>query len=264
VALSNPCPDHVAELTNGNRVFHRLYVMAPSSPAEQISWGFDLDELRGRLEAPSRQANGSTAERLDFPSPLELKRAIRTLQARAQECEEVTLYINAHGSGGLTKKKIARGYDENGFNEQERIARTGEPIPESVNLGDGHLWDEELGDMLKGFRPNVSITVIMNSCYGGGFAGKNQVEESDLVQLIGLYTACFSLDVPGRTTLPEAVGEGIDRVADQNGRSTVRDVKGHMAGTGWPLGAPFDNPTDFEMGPIGSALGVSSGPTTPK
>lgn len=227
VALTNPCPDHVAELTNSKRVFHRLYVMAPRKLGEQISWGFDLDQLRGRLEAPSRQANGSTADRLDHPSPLELRRAINSLKAKAQECEEVTIYIHAHGAPPQ--------HGNPGSSIQPAA---------SANLGDGWLGDEQLGDMLKGFRPNVSITVIMDSCYGGGFAGPNQVEESDLVQLIGVRTPLYSYDCPGRTTFSEAIGEAIGQNGDENGRSTTRGVKALMATSGWPLGDPADSPTD--------------------
>ena len=56
-----------------------------------------------------------------------------------------------------------------------------------------YMQDTGLGPLLKNFKPNVSVTVIMDSCFGGGFAGKGNIEESRLVQVIGLYTICVVL-----------------------------------------------------------------------
>jgi hypothetical protein len=85
----------------------------------------------------------------------------------------------------------------------------------------------------------------MHSCYGGGFAGKGNVEETRLVQLIGTYTKCTS--VPGifdsLVLLEDAIKNGIEAAApkDATRRVTARDVKAHLLRTDWPLGQPFDD-----------------------
>ncbi len=106
------------------------------------------------------------------------------------------------------------------------------------------LFDKDMPEVIKGFRPNVSITLIMSVCFGGGFAGPGNVEENALVKVIGLYTFC-----PNDGTFDAAIRAGIEENAQKaaNERVTANDLKGYLTRQNWPLGAPFDDKTDNEV-----------------
>ena len=102
-STASACLHHEAELTNGERVFHRLYVRGwAKSPDERDSWMGQLGRIKSGLEAPGRQAPGSTTRTVEEPS-VEFFGAIGQLQAKAKPCEEVTIYIEAHG--GLMEER---------------------------------------------------------------------------------------------------------------------------------------------------------------
>ena len=241
----NECSGHVAELTNGNRVFHRLYAVTPGPwIGEIISWALDKKLLQSRLEAPGRQAPGSTTRSLQSPTVAQFKQEVKNLQALATGCSEVTIYVASHGLGGMREENRGERSEVDRALEAEMIKTNGERYAENVTLGDGVLWDEELGELVRGFAPTVSVTVLMDACYGGGVAGKNQVVEFDLVQVIGPNNKCPSIGVFG-PTLSNSINEGVDKLADKNGRVTVKDLKDQMKADGWKLGAPYDNEKDL-------------------
>jgi hypothetical protein len=241
----NECSGHVAELTNGNRVFHRLYAVTPGPwIGEIISWALDKKLLQSRLEAPGRQAPGSTTRTLQSPTVAQFKQEVKNLQALATGCSEVTIYVSSHGLGGMKEEHRGERSEVDRALEAEMIKTNGEPYAENVTLGDGVLWDEEMGELVRGFAPTVSVTLLMDACWGGGFAGKNQVVESDLVQVIGPNSKCPSIGVFG-PTLSNSINEGVDKLADKNGRVTVKDLKDQMKADGWKLGAPYDNEKDL-------------------
>lgn len=217
VAQSGPCTDHQAELTNGKRVFHRLYVTGPgeglAAPLERINWASQMQMMKSTLEGPGRQAEGSTSRSLDKPTAAELEAEIAKLQQLAKPCEEVTLVLKGHG--------------------WNRGLRVGEATSWAES---GALTAGRLDTFVKGFGRDVSVTMIMDTCYGGSFGG--QVEQSALVQVIGITTTCPSFDFPGRTELDEGIAGAIDAAAGANpdSRSTARKVKLDLAGNGWAVG----------------------------
>jgi hypothetical protein len=232
---SRQCPGHEAELTNSNRIFHRLYVLGiPKTDTEEKEWVKHTTNLRAALEGPNRQHHAySTSKTMDRPSVAEFTEEMKRLHKAALPCHEVTLFIHGHGS-------VAERHLEEGDAE-----KTGEKRPEYVGIDAAGLYDTELGDLVRGFQPGVSVTVIMFTCYGGGFAGKGNVEESRLVQLIGTATVCTSYDTSWRAgpLLSEAITKSIDDRIAKNGltRVTARDVKGDLLRNNWPLGQPFDD-----------------------
>jgi hypothetical protein len=186
-----------------------------------------LERMKKKLEAPGRQAPGSTTRTIEEPSVQLFFGEIAQLQAKAQPCEEVTIYIEAHG--GLMAER---------HETDKEFKKTDERKAEFFILNSTtHMPDIGLGPVLKNFKPKVSVTVIMDSCFGGGFAGKGNIEESRLVQVIGLYTICV--------VLVDAINQGIDgAMKGPNNRATTAEVKDHMLSKGWPLGEPNDTATD--------------------
>lgn len=236
IASSGPCPDHVAELTNSKRVFHRLYVVGIVNEQERTPWLSDLNNLRSTLEAPGAQAAGSTSRMLEEPSLKELVREIRRMTLLAKACEEVTLYFSGHAKGGR----------DSGISTS--VENHSEYFPLKVTDSNAEiLTDQHMGTLVKQFAANVSVSVIFDSCYGGGFAGKGNVEETDLVKLLGNYTTCPSLS----NTFTTAIADAIVSLApgDRDKRVTAEEIKNQLKLRHWPLGAPFDTEADLKRMP---------------
>ena len=248
IASSGPCPDHVAELTNSKRVFHRLYVVGIVNEEERPPWMSDVRALRSTLEAPGAQAPGSTSRMLEEPSLEALVREIRTMAHLAKACEEVTLHFSGHAKGG----------QGNGISTS--VEAHSEYFPLKVTDSSSEiLTDQHIGTLVKGFAADVSVSLIFDACYGGGFAGKGNVEETDLVQLLGNYTTCPSLS----NTFSLAINDAIISLApqDRDKRVTAKELKNQLTLRHWPLGAPFDSAADLERMP-GHAPGMS--PVSPR
>ena len=236
IASSGPCPNHVAELTNSKRVFHRLYVVGIVNEEERTPWLSDLSNLRSTLEAPGAQAPGSTSRMLEEPSLKELVREIRRMTFLAKACEEVTLYFSGHAKGGR----------DSGISTS--VEDRAEYFPLKVTDSNAEiLTDQDMGTLVKQFAADVSVSVIFDSCYGGGFAGKGNVEETDLVKLLGNYTTCPSLS----NTFTTAIADAIVSLApqDHDKRVTAEEIKNQLKLRHWPLGAPFDTEADLKRMP---------------
>lgn len=248
IASSGPCPDHVAELTNSKRVFHRLYVVGIVNEEERPPWLADLNTLRSTLEAPGAQAPGSTSRMLEEPSLKALVREIRSMAYLAKACEEVTLYFSGHARGGQ------------GSGISTSVEDHAEYFPLKVTDGNAEiLTDQDMGTLVKRFAPDVSVSVIFDACYGGGFAGKGNVEETALVQLLGNFTTCPSLS----NTFSLAINDAIVSLApgDRDKRVTAEELKNQLKLRHWPLGAPFDTAADLKRMP-GYSPGMS--PVSPR
>jgi hypothetical protein len=238
---SGPCVDHWAELTNGQRVFHRLYVMGTANSQQELeSWLGIQNKLKATLEGPGRQATPqSTSKDMSEPTVAEFRSEMQRLADVVQPCEEVTINLLGHGGGGNTNGWNLPALTPGGetkaefFSLKKRYDKAGKLILSEYQ----GLFDRELGEMIKKFKPNVSVTVLLYSCWGGGFAGQGNVEESKLVKVIGLYSRCY----PDK--LNNEIGRGIDDLAGKanGGRVTAIELKDHLLQKGWPLGAPFDS-----------------------
>lgn len=223
-------------VTDGNTKFHRVYVTCPGKKHilwhEDSSFKDDRDELKDDLENAGNQKEGSTSHDLEKPTQQELKEILDELKETAQPGDEVTLSFIAHGNGGQPRKPGDGGIDDPG--------ESNDPYDEWIWLNDKNgdkkanrdpqnpendevLTDDELADMLEGFRESVTIVVIMDSCFGGGFTnGADDIQESDHIAVIGTEGKC-PVDPPSifgglRSTLTEdAADGGGEKKADKNG-----------------------------------------------
>jgi hypothetical protein len=241
-------------LVDGNTKFHRLYVEGP-----ERCCGDDISELKGDLESPGNQQAGSTSQPpLNEPTKQQLQDALNQLKNTTQPGEEVTIYICAHGNGGKPRKAgdggISDGdepYDEWVWLNDKKVA------DKKANSPDEVLTDDELADMLEGFKECVTIVVIVDSCYGGGFTGgTDDIPEDDHHAVIGTTGTC-PIDPPGLlggliSTLGEDVADGAgEKEADTNGdgKVTAEELKDWLKKRGWKLGPPDDqNPGKIKNG----------------
>lgn len=235
-----PCEDHWAELSNGKRIFHRLYVVGTAKTKEERDkWLVVLKEVQDGFKAPNRQADGSTEKVLEEPTTAEFAQELQRLKDTVQPCEEVTLYLTAHGGGGVD---YGQGTKTEGDAKAEYAVLKQKRNPETKAVESNELIDDvAFGKMVQGFKPNVSFTLIASSCYGGGFSGLNNIQEGKLVKVIGLYTQCTSSG-----TFEGAIRDGMNKFAEQNpdGRAMVNDIKDYLREKGWPLGVPMDDARD--------------------
>ena len=237
-----PCEDHWAELSNSKRVFHRLYVIGTTkTTAERDKWLVVVKDVQDGFKAPNRQkeAAGSTEKVLEEPTTAEFAQELQRLKDTVQPCEEVTLYLTAHGGGGVD---YGGGAKVPGDARAEYAVLKQRRNPKTKELEANELIDDvAFGKMVQGFKPNVSFTLIASSCYGGGFSGLNNIQEGKLVKVIGLYTQCTSSG-----TFEGAIKDGMNKFAEQNpdGRAMVNDIKEYLREQGWPLGEPMDDARD--------------------
>jgi hypothetical protein len=156
-----------AKLTDSNTVFHRLYVLGPgNNKAEDLNFLDDYFELKKdleqssttdvQLEASSNHASGSTSTTLTRPTKEELKKELDRLKEKAQSGEEVTFYFQGHGGGGKE------------YGLLQSLPTKDEPYNEFIWINDANgdktnneneeLTDDELAQMLKGFREGVTLS----------------------------------------------------------------------------------------------------------
>jgi hypothetical protein len=118
------------------------------------------------------------------PTVAEFRSEMQRLADVVQPCEEVTINLLGHGGGGNTNGWNLPALTPGGetkaefFSLKKRYDKAGKLILSEYQ----GLFDRELGEMIKKFKPNVSVTVLLYSCWGGGFAGQGNVEESKLVK----------------------------------------------------------------------------------
>jgi hypothetical protein len=240
ITASFPLAVHAADNTkivDGTTKFHRVYVLGNGdSTSEDASFEDDLAELKGVLEKPGNQANGSTSRILRKPTkdgPDGLRAALAAVIAGAYSGDEITLYFDGHGGGGT----------EYGAGD---LSESGEPdhADEHFRLNGGGgsdsvLYDDELPDMLTGMRPGVTLLVILESCFGAGFTGgADDLAENDNVKVIGAK-GCTPVDPPWLLGwLVDTITEDIADAADVVGTVTGDQVETYLQGEGWQLGPP--------------------------
>jgi hypothetical protein len=161
---------------------------------------------------------------------------LNQLKGQAEAGDEVTISFIGHG-GTVTDTNEA---GDNGYDE-------------FIRLSDGeYIDDDDWDDLLSGFPVSVTIVLIMDSCYGGGMTGgADDLDETDHVAVVGM-PGCTPMDPPWpwsglKDTPTEDVADGTERddeedrsEADENedGIVTADELKGHLEGEGWDLGAP--------------------------
>lgn len=234
-----------------NTRFHRLYVLGAGTASEQSAWEDDLSELKGDLERGQNQGDGSSSSTMRRPTKQELRDAVNRLKETAQPGEEVTFYFSGHG--GNQGAGDANGDETDGQDEFIWLRdANGNGQAEANEI----VTDDELAEMLSGFRRSVTLVVIMDSCFGGGMTGgTSDIQESDHVAVIGTSGTCET-DPAGILgafveTVTEAVADKAgEKSADQNGDGivTAAELKRAMEGQGFSLGPP-EGRTDAEKKP---------------
>lgn len=241
--------------------FHRVYVTGPGTSHAGGLWNDegtlkdDRDELKNDLERAGNQKEpGSTSRNMEKPTKEELRAYLDQLKTIAEPGEEVTLYFGGHGNGGRDGGFVSAG--EANETRNEWIWLNDQNGDGDVDL-DETVTDDELADWLTGFRISVTIVVIMDSCFGGGFAGgQNDIQETDHVAVIGPSNVA-PIDPPGifggliSTLTEDAADGGGEKAADSNGDGivTADELKQWLRGRGWNLGAPNDaNQTRIKNG----------------
>ena len=100
--VKGPCEDHWAELSNSKRVFHRLYVIGTTTTtAERDKWLVVIKDVQDGFKASEPAEGWSTEKVLEEPTTAEFAQELQRLKDTVQPCEEVTLYLTAHGGGGV-------------------------------------------------------------------------------------------------------------------------------------------------------------------
>ena len=231
---------HKAMVTNKNTVFHRLYIIGKKNDNEAKSvkekWVKDTAALKKVLETDKAQASGSTSTTLDEPKSGKILLTIVKLAKRAKPGEEIFIYYTGHGGGGA------------GSGEQDSDPATDELFDETINAdGVKGFKDDGLRIALKKIKKNVSVTVFLDSCYGGGFTGgKDDFKEGRLYKVIGTRNECYSDDGQDDeiTTFTEALIEAVNGAGDYNGDGslTADEAKRYlgMHAEGFLLGPPDD------------------------
>ena len=227
---------HQAMVTNKNTVFHRLYIIGKEEPTIKDRWVEDLNDLKAVLETDQAQASGSTSNTLDEPSVSDLVLGIGEVVNKAKSGEEIFIYYTGHGRGG----PIDGDKDKNP--EQDEL------YDELIEAdGETSFTDDDMAFQLKKVKKNVSVTLFLDTCYGGGFTGgKDDFQEGPLYKVIGTKNKCptdKSWDWVHKTfteALTDAVGGAGDY--DGDGSLTADEAKKYL-GTGWRgfyLGPPDD------------------------
>jgi hypothetical protein len=237
-----PCDDHFAELTNGKRVFHRLFVLGPTNDDKEKKISESVkSNVKSALTGAGRQAPGSSEASLTEPTLDEFTAQFKELMNKAKPCEEVTVWLGGHGAGGSeTGVELPKNGTASDAEAKAELFHIGKG-----NGADAFLSDRYLGKLVKeNLKPDVSLTFIMSTCWGGGFAGEGNVEESKLVQVIGLKGICASPTFDN--ALIKGLGELGGKSADK--RVYAKNMKVHLAINGWDIGKPSDTSSNVPQG----------------
>jgi hypothetical protein len=222
------------KIVDAGTKFHRVYVLGNGNNAsEDASFKDDLAELKGVLEKAGNQANGSTSLTLEKPTKTKLRTELTNVISGAHSGDEITLYFDGHGGGGT----------EYGAAD---ASESGEPdhADEHLRLNggggtEGTLYDDDLPGMLTGIPTGVTLLVIFESCFGGGFTGgASDLAENDNVKVIGAK-GCTPIDPPWLLGwLVDTITEDIADGANVGGTVTGGQLKTYLQGEGWQLGPP--------------------------
>jgi hypothetical protein len=212
---------------------HRLYVIGAGNQMarfhQEDSAKAEVDDLKGALEQQGvTEAPGSTTRTLVKPTEQQLATTILTLHLLAQPGQEVTISFIGHGAGGP-------------FGSKDKTGEPHEDRDEHFRLNDGNgngkydakeeqLTDDEFQAMINnnpGFQDSVTLLVIANFCFGGGFTGGgDDLTETDHVTVLG-HTGTCPLDPVGendpdvQTLFEDIVNGAGQKAADTNQDGSV-------------------------------------------
>ncbi len=252
------------KVADPNTTFFRLFVIGQGYP--QLGYddwetdGFLEDvneEVRPVLESSTAQASDSSSVVYHTPTKKTIEDKIKIFQELAHPGDEVTFYFKGHGD------KSAR--PDNDGDEPNDDVHPDFNFDETILINkETDISDDELADMLEGFRPGVTVVVILDACYAGGFTdGSGDIQENPYVTVIGVSGSC-KVDAPGPLgafvdTITEDIAKGVrSGAADANsdGVVTAEELKQYLVDQGWDIGSPSE---PFQPKDGNSACGSSDG-----
>jgi hypothetical protein len=244
VGSAHAGPVDQTSIADENRVFHRLTFEGAVDPVfEQVSIGEDGGQLISRFNHPGVQAPGSSNVGFIFPSSSNEDK--NTVQQSISEAFAVAdpgdvVYIHFIARGGLMPDAGESG-ELNGSDEYLRLLSEGEP--------DALLTDDELAAMVSGLPAGVALLVVVDSCYGSGFAGgADDIVESDFVKVIGTNANCpFDPYVSLSSTFVSFTEDIVLRLI-QGGVISGDDLENYLTGEGWDLDPPSGSTGDPQSG----------------
>lgn len=188
-----------------------------------VSSGADFHRRTGRIQdAFGEWPTGGGGSAL-LQTPLiqtVLTTRLDGLKAALQPGDELVIYYNGHGGEGQESGAPDTNADEpDGFdNHITNTDRFGETIT-----------DDELAGMISGFRESLTLTVILDSCFGGSFSSGTTDLQSATNAAGSAYGDHLAVIGPAggiRSEIEKALKKGLkDRrgrpVADLDGDGTV-------------------------------------------
>ena len=206
---------------SGGTTFHGLFVGVPFAQEAQ-----DLaDELSKHA---GWDKENMTVLKNESVTSENVENALEELKWNAESGDEVVIYFGVHGGDNLSSAKDGT---------------RGRPPDNEPNGYDNHIYlydwvsvtDDQLSDLIDGFEPCVTITVIIDACYSGTFSdgdddldhakdGGDEEEEYDENHL------CLMLSSEGKTptrkegeTYTDKIIEGLKKQGDTTAADKNKD-----------------------------------------
>jgi hypothetical protein len=233
-------PVDQTSIADENRVFHRILIDGLANPVfEQVSLFEDSNQLANRFNQQGVQAPGSANARYVGLTKSALQLEIDNAFTNASSGDVV--YIHFQARGGLMPDGSESG-ELNGSDEFLRL----QPEDEGP---DALLTDDELAAMVSGLPAGVALLVVVDSCYGSGFAGgADDIVEGDFVKVIGTHADCpFDPNVNLSSSFVSFT-EAVVVKLEQLGVISGDDLGTYLAGEGWDMAQPSGSSGDPQSG----------------
>ena len=148
----------------GNTTFRGCFASGPGVGAAQSDT--DVDTITDALDATDSWSPANMTE-LKQGTKAQIEACIDAAQAASVAGDEFVFYFSGHGG------------DNPALFPDTTESGEGGGADNHIRLGDQRITDDDLADMLSGFKKSVTIVVILDSCYSHTF--KDGVDDLDSV-----------------------------------------------------------------------------------
>ncbi len=159
-----PAPAKDPKVIDKDTTFYGVFVGRDGAGGVSEAEAEDMRDAlvnQGWAAANTKLLNNLTPGMPDEPTKANIEEAINELKNKAKSCDEFVFYFAGHGGHAAD----ADGDERDGDGD------------ETLVVADGGITDDELTEWLAGFEECVSIVVILNCCYAGGFVdGANDLQ----------------------------------------------------------------------------------------